>query len=92
MDESSDLLTYLGKIDTEAELKMVLWAKSFKYDNSKYRKAKNGYEVIVEYDNDLSNIGECRHFTCHLNVSKWGDIQERLLSKTQSKHGCLAAD
>ena len=92
MDETSDLLTYLGKIDTEAELKMLLWAKSFKYDNSKYRKVKNGYEVIVEYDNDLSNIGECGHFTYHLNVSNWGDISEKLLRKTQSKNGCIAMD
>ena len=92
MDEASDVLTYLGKIDTEAELKMVLWVKSIKYDNSKYRKLKDGYEVIAEYDNDISNVGECGHFIYRLKVSNWGDIQERLLSKTQSKHGCIAMD
>ena len=92
MDEASDVLTYLGKIDTEAELKMLLWVKSIKYDNSKYRKVKNGYEVIAEYDNSINNVGECGHFVYRLRVSKWGDISERLLSKTQSKNGCLAMD
>ena len=92
MDEFSDLLTYLGKIDTEAELKMVLWAKSFKYDNSKYRELLDSYEVIVEYDNSISNVGECGHFTYRLKVSKWGDISEKLLRKTQSKNGCIAMD
>ena len=71
---------------------MVLWVQSIKYDNSKYRKLKDGYEVISEYDNDLSNIGVCGHFIYSLKVSQWGNIQERLLRKTRSKHGCVAAD
>ena len=92
MDEASDVLTYLGKIDTEAELRLVLWVKSIKYDNSKYRKVKNGYEVIAEYDNSINNVGECGHFTYRLKVNSWGDISEKLLSKTESKNGCIAAD
>ena len=92
MDEVSDVLNYLGDIDTEAELRLLLWLKSIKYENSKYRKIKDGYEVIVEYDNDLSNIGECGHFKYHLIVTKQGDISQLLLSKSKSKNGCLALD
>lgn len=92
MDEVSDVLNYLGDIDTEAELRLFLWLKSVKYKNSKYRKIKDGYEVMVEYNNNLSNVGECGYFKYHLIVTKKGKISQLLLSKSDSKDGCLFAD
>lgn len=93
MDETSDVIKYLGEIDTEAELRLLLWMKSFKYDNSKYRKVKDGYEVVVEYSNDMSNVGPCGYFTYYLKVSKSGRVSQKLLSKSELEKGrCLFMD
>lgn len=99
MNTVEDLVEMLGKIDTPAETKMILWlhdksrGTSDKNHKDKYRKTANGYTVISEYDNSISNFGECGHFTYEIKVSKTGMIiEKKLLKKKPSKHGCLAMD
>ncbi len=93
MNEISDVIKYLGIIDTPAELKLVLWLNNEAHDKDKYRKTSNGYIVISEYDNSIDNFGECGHFVYRLKVSKKGKITEKkLLKKTASIHGCVTAD
>ena len=93
MNEVSDVIKYLGIIDTPAELKLVLWLNNEAHDKDKYRKTSNGYIVISEYDNSINDLGECGHFVYRLKVSKKGKITEKkLLKKTESKDGCMTAD
>jgi hypothetical protein len=93
MNEVSDVIKYLGTIDTPAELKLVLWLNSEAHDKDKYWKTSNGYTVISEYDNSIDNFGECGHFVYRLKINKKGEITEKkLLKKTASKHGCVTAD
>ena len=93
MNEVSDVVKYLGTVDTQAELKLVLWLNNEAHDKDKYRKISNGYIVISEYDNSIDNLGECGHFVYRLKVSKKGKITEKkLLKKTASKDGCVTAD
>ncbi len=93
MNEVLDVVKYLGKIDTPAEIKLVLWLNNEAHDKDKYRKTSNGYTVISEYDNSIDNFGECGHFVYRLKINKKGKITEKkLLKKTASIHGCVAAD
>jgi len=93
MNEISDVIKYLGNIDTPAELKLVLWLNQEAHDKDKYRKTDNGYTVISEYENDINNFGECGYFVYRLNISKKGKITEKkLLKKIASKYGCITAD
>ena len=93
MNEISDVMKYLGIIDTPAELKLVLWLNNEAHKKDRYRNTSNGYIVISEYDNSIDNFGECGHFVYRLKVSKKGKITEKkLLKKTESKDGCMTAD
>jgi len=93
MNEVSDVVKYLGIIDTPAEIKLVLWLNNEAHDKDKYRKTSNGYTVISEYDNSIDNFGECGRFVYRLKISKKGKITEKkLLKKTASIHGCVTAD
>lgn len=99
MNEVSDVLSMLGEVDTPAEVKLVLWLNDNNRGTSdlnhkdKYRKTSKGYAILSEYDNSMSNFGECGLFTYEINISKQGKItQKKLLKKRDSPHGCLAVD
>jgi len=61
MNEVSDVINFLGKIDTPAELQFVLWMNN-KEDGKYYRKVRKGYEVIIDYTNSVANFGKCGKF------------------------------
>ena len=99
MNTTEDIIDMLGKIDTPAEAKLVLWLNNKNRSTSdedhkdKYRKTSNGYTVISEYENSIMNFGECGHFTYRININKKGKITgKKLLKKKPSKNGCLAMD
>ena len=93
MNEVSDVVKYLGTIDTPAELKLLLWLNNEAHDEDKYQRTAKGYTVISEYDNSIDNFGECGHFVYRLKINKKGKITEKkLLKKTKSKNGCITAD
>jgi hypothetical protein len=98
LNEVADVVDILGKIDTPAELKMLLWINNLLRGESdenfkdKYKKTANGYIVISEYDNSISNIGSCGHFIFKIDVSLNGKIEKKLIKKEPSKNGCLYAD
>lgn len=99
MNSVKDVIDMLGRIDTPAEAKLVLWLNDKNRDTTdenykdKYRKTSRGYTIISEYDNSIMNFGECGHFTYRISISKKGVITEKkLLKKTPSKDGCLTVD
>ena len=98
MNTTEDIIDMIGKVDTLAEAKLVLWLNDkdmgeSKDDSYKYRKVSNGYEVQHEFDNSISNFGECGHFLYEMTVSKEGKVgKKKLLKKSESQHGCLAMD
>ncbi len=99
MNTTEDIIDMLGKIDTPAEAKLVLWLNNKNRSTSdedhkdKYRKTSNGYTVISEYENSIMNFGECGHFTYRININKKGKITgKKLLKKKPSKNACLAMD
>lgn len=99
MNRVEDIISMLSTIDTSAEVKLVLWLNdNHRTDteenySDKYRKTSSGYTVISEYDNSLSNMGECGHFTYEIKIDYQGKIvKKKLLKKVASKHGCLAVD
>ena len=99
MNEVADIIDMLGKIDTPAELKIVLWlhetnrdANDYKHKDI-YKKSAKGYTVISKYTNRLLNAGDCGEFTYRLEIDEDGNILERkLLKKRALKDGCLMAD
>ena len=98
MNTTEDILNMIGEVDTPAEVKLVLWLNSErmvepKDDIYKYRKVSNGYELLHEFDNSISNFGECGHFLYKMFVGKDGKVsKKKLLKKSESKNGCLAVD
>lgn len=99
LNKVSDVIEKLGKIDTPAEVKLVLWLNDSSRDTTdekhkdRYRKTFKGYSVISEYNNGTTNLGECGHFTYEISISKQGEITEKkLLRKKPSKYGCGSAD
>ncbi len=46
MNEVSDVINYLGKIDTPAELKLVLWLNNEAHDEDKYQRTEGVYCYI----------------------------------------------
>ena len=99
MNEVSDVISMLGEVDTPAETKLVLWLNNNHRSTTdtshkdKYRKTSKGYTIISEYDNSMSNLGECGLFTYEIRISKQGEItQKKLLKKRDSPSGCLAVD
>jgi len=61
MNEVTDVISFLGKIDTPAELQFVLWMNN-KEDGKYYKKVRGGYEVIIDYVNSVANFGKCGKF------------------------------
>jgi len=99
MNRVEDVISMLDKINTPAELKLVLWLQHPNWDihdsnhKEKYQKTVTGYRVIAEYDNSIVNRGECGHFTYKIDVNREGKITEKkLLKKEASKEGCLTMD
>ena len=98
MNTTEDILNMIGDVDTPAEAKLVLWLNDRrmgepKEDIYQYRKSSNGYKILYEYDNSLSNDGDCGHFIYEMFITKNGKItQKKLLKKSDSKNGCLAMD
>jgi hypothetical protein len=98
MNTTEDILEMIGEVDTPAEVKLVLWLDSKLMSDPKeyiykYRKVSNGYKVQQEFDNSISNLGECGHFLYEMFVGKDGKIsKKKLLKKSESKNGCLAVD
>lgn len=99
MNEVSDVINMLGVVDTPAEVKLVLWLNDNHRSTNdmnhkdKYLKTSTGYSVLSEYDNSMSNLGECGLFTHEISINKQGKItQKKLLKRVNSPHGCLAMD
>ena len=98
MNMTEDVLKMIDEVDTPAEVRLVLWLDDEKmagYEKEKYqyRKVSNGYEILHEYENSLSNIGECGRFTYEMFVTKDGEItKNKLLKKSNEDVGCLAMD
>jgi len=61
MNEISDVIGFLDKIDTPAEIQFILWLNN-KENGKYYRKIKGGYEVIIDYINNIANFGKCGKF------------------------------
>ena len=98
MNTTEDILNMIGEVNTPAEAKLVLWLNDKRMgepeeDIYQYQKVDNGYKILYEYDNSLSNVGECGHFIYEMFITKNGKItQKKLLKKSESKNGCLAMD
>lgn len=99
LNEVKDILEMIGEVDTPAEVNLVLWLNdkhrsiSDKNYKDKYRKTSEGYTIISQYDNSISNSGECGLFTYEIDIAKNGEMtKKKLLKKEASKHGCLAID
>ncbi len=98
MNETRDVVDYLGDIDTPAELKLVLWLNDNmrdKEDNQmsdRYAVTGNGYKVIYTYENTLANMGECGVFTQEITVSRKGKVSAKKAVKTKESKHCVFAD
>ncbi len=94
----SNVIGKLGEIDTIAEVKFVLWLNDKhrstmdRKHKDKYRKTSKGYIVISEYENQMTNYGECGHFTYQINISKQGKITQNKLLKKKPVKSCGSAD
>ncbi len=98
LNKVSDVTVMLGKIDTPAELKLVLWLNDsnknltdHKHSES-YKRVKNGYEVISVHENSVMNIGECGVFKHKLLVNEKGEIEKKILLEHVKKDDCVVAD
>ena len=85
MYEIVDVISFLGEIDTPAEVQLVLWL--YGYDGFKYRKTSEGYAVKIEKktikcigDNDLEE-----RFISQLFISKQGKLSKKKLLKHTKK-------
>jgi len=74
MNEISDVIGFLGTIDTPAELQFVLWMNN-KQNGKYYRKVKGGYEVIIDYINNIANFGKCGKFRDKAIINYNGKIR-----------------
>jgi len=94
----SDVIDKLGDIDTPAEVKFVLWlndnhrSTTDKKRKDRYRKTSKGYIVISEYENEITNFGECGHFFYQIKISKRGKITEKKLLKKKPAETCGSVD
>ncbi len=61
MNEINDVVGFLGTIDTPAELQFVLWMNN-KENGNYYKKTAKGYEIIIDYTNNIANFGKCGKF------------------------------
>ncbi len=98
LNKVSDVTVMLGKIDTSAELKLVLWLNDsnknltdHKHSES-YKRVKNCYEVISVHENSVMNIGECGVFKHKLLVNEKGEIEKKILLEHVKKDDCVVAD
>jgi hypothetical protein len=73
MNEIKDVVGFLDKIDTPAELQFVLWINN-KENGSYYKNRKGGYEVIIDYVNNIANFGKCGKFRDRAIISYSGEI------------------
>ena len=98
MNMTQDILQMIDEVDTPAEVRLVLWLNdknlaTYSKEKYHYRKVSNGYEIRHEYENTLSNIGECGRFTYEMFVTNKGTISKnRLVKKSTENVGCLAMD
>jgi len=73
MNEIDDVVSFLGTIDTPAEIQFVLWMNN--KENAKYyRKTQRGYEVIIDYVNNVANFGKCGKFRDKALITYKGKI------------------
>ena len=73
MNEISDVVGFLGRIDTPAELQFVLWMNN-KENGSYYRQTSKGYEVTIDYINNIANFGKCGKFRDQALINYSGEI------------------
>ena len=73
MNEISDVVGFLDKIDTPAEIQFVLWMNN-KENGKYYKKTKRGYEVIIDYVNNIANFGKCGKFRDRAIIDYRGKI------------------
>lgn len=98
LNKVSDVTAMLGKIDTPAELKLVLWLNDINKNltdhkhSESYKKVKNGYEVISVYENNVMNFGECGVFKHKLLINDDGKIGKKILLEKIEKDDCVVAD
>lgn len=98
LNNVSDVVAMLGKIDTPAELELVLWLNNSNKNltdhkhRESYKKVKNGYEVISVYENRVMNLGECGIFKHKLFVNDYGKIEKKILLEKIEIDDCVRAD
>jgi hypothetical protein len=87
MNTIDDLISYLGEVDTPAELQLVLIFRGHNFCK-RYRRTKYGYEVQCEDDMSFGNgIHPCGIYAYRAAVSKKGRVKaltkKRLIRKTK---------
>jgi hypothetical protein len=82
MNTKKDLLSYILPIDNDADLKKILWLKSYYYPRE-YRKVQGGYEVKVEDRNEMGTDGrKCGIYTYRIRIDeKSGQIKKKVFEK-----------
>jgi len=73
MNEIRDVIGFLGTIDTPAELQFVLWLNN-KENGTYYKKTSKGYQVMIDYINNVANFGKCGKFRDKALISYSGEI------------------
>jgi len=82
LTSKSELLEFFGKVDTEAELNLWLWANDYYVDL--FSKDESGYYVIVSWDSLCGRRGKDLVF-----VDENGVITEQRTISTEEYHGCV---
>jgi len=81
MNTKKDLLSYILPIDNSADLKRVLWLKSYQYARA-YRKVPGGYEVRIEERNEMdADEKKCGVYTYRIMIDRNGHIKKKVFEK-----------
>ena len=89
MNTKADIISSLGKIDTESELNMVLMLRG-DTNCKRYRKTKSGYEAeCIDDSFEVENSrGPCGIYRYRVLVTFYGRIKKRSKSKLVKKMPC----
>ena len=94
MNMTEDVIGFLGKIDTPAEIQTVLWFYS-KHAGSSYRKTSRGYDVLIKYQDEEGDAQTeyCKKYQYKASINTKGKIVKYKLLKTQkTKTRCMHID
>ncbi len=89
MNMVDDILSFLGKIDTDGEFQFMLWLRDHTQNIIKYRKTSKGFDGIML---DQPNMGEGKCIDTKYIVTfdkRVRVIKRRVISKKKSNRDCL---